>query len=191
MLLLDVPAQKYYFYIHAPYRNRMKDTLKKVANAIFAANGQAITNISEDMECEAYCGYNAQIGKLNIKFRQAKITPKKIGQFVTLWKRNSLGQTEPFHASDNFDFYIIATETASRFGVFLFPGSVLCDKHILTAKVEGKRGFRVYADWDMPENSQATRTKEWQTAFFIDLTNVDGNAMAKLRLHLNQYQEKE
>jgi hypothetical protein len=158
-----------------------------VAKAIFAANGQTLTSICQDLECEEYAGYNAQIGKLNIKFRKAKITPKKIGQFVTLWKRNSQGQTEPFHTSDNFDFYIIATETANRFGIFLFPKSVLSGKHILTAQVTGKRGFRVYPDWDIPDNSQAIRSKEWQTAFFIDLTSAEGKATEKLRLRLNQY----
>lgn len=165
----------------------MEETLKKVANAIFAANGQTLTSICKDLECEEYAGYNAQIGKLNIKFRKAKTTPKKIGQFVTLWKRNGQGQTEPFHASDNFDFYIIATETATRFGIFLFPRHVLCDKHILSAQVAGKRGFRVYPDWDIPENSQATRTKEWQSTFFIDLTHPEGKGIDKLSLHLNQY----
>ncbi|WP_367113644.1 MepB family protein [uncultured Sphingobacterium sp.] len=29
-------------------------------------------------------GYNFNVGTLKIKYRKAKITPKKIGQFVTL-----------------------------------------------------------------------------------------------------------
>jgi hypothetical protein len=164
----------------------LTETLRKIEAAIFTKNAQHIKNIVEDKECAEYCGLHFQIGELHVKFRRAKITPKKIGQFVTLWKRNAQGETEPFHAHDNYDFYIIATESEDRFGFFLFPKAVLAEKQILTASKEGKRGFRVYPDWSVPENKQAIRTQEWQAAFFIDLTDGDNPNTDKIRLILSK-----
>ena len=32
----------------------------------------------------------------------------------------------------------------------------------------GKRGFRVYPKWDLPENKQAKQTQSWQVSYFTD-----------------------
>lgn len=142
-----------------------------------------IANVEKDLECEEYCGYNFQLGTANIKFRKAKITPKKIGQFVTLWRRNSHGITEPFHIDDDFDFYMVYVEKEKQQGLFLFPKSALSEKQILTkGNKEGKRGFRIYPTWDIPKNKQAQKTKAWQKEFFIDLN--DDSELEKLKLKL-------
>lgn len=141
-------------------------------NRIERAFPHKITDISKDAECEEYCGCNFNIGQFRIKFRKAKITPKKTGQFVTLWKRNAQKQTEPFHFNDDFDFYIVAIRQQNQFGIFLFPKSVLSEKRILTSQnSEGKRGFRLYSAWDFPKNKQAEKTKNWQSEYFIDFTD--------------------
>ncbi len=138
-----------------------------------------LTNIEPDLECEEYFGYNFKLASLNIKFRKAKITPKKIGQFVTLWKRNTQGITEPFDAENEFDFYMIYTEKEERQGFFIFPRLILAEKQILTSKnKEGKRGFRIYPNWDIPENKQAEKTKAWQSQFFMDLGKEDDSEKA-------------
>lgn len=154
----------------------MIEELRKIENLVFMINGFSITDLTEDKACEDYSGYNFRLKNHNIKFRKAKVTPKKTGQFVTLWKRNSHRQTEPFDIDDDVDFYIIATQQTRRFGFFFFPKNVLGEKHILTNNGKtGKRGFRVYPDWDIPTNSQAEKTKAWQSAYFIDLTEgVEG-----------------
>jgi hypothetical protein len=108
------------------------------------------------------------------KFRKAKITPKKIGQFVTLWRRNEEGVTEPFSENDNVDFYIIFAEEGDRRGIFLFSKIVLIQMQILsTSTKEGKRGFRVYPIWSKPENLQAKNTQSWQLKYFVELSNFD------------------
>jgi hypothetical protein len=141
--------------------------LRRIENATL----EEFTEIIKDQECEEYFGYNFKIGQLKIKFRKAKITPKKVGQFVTLWKRNFDGQTEPFNVNEDFDFYIVATEQDDKFGFFLFSKYILSEKLILTNKSkEGKRGFRVYPAWDTPKNKQAEKTKQWQEKYFLDLT---------------------
>lgn len=143
-------------------------------------NRQTITNITKDQECEEYLGYNFRVGRLNIKFRKAKITPKKTGQFVTLWKRNIEKQTVPFDVNDNFDFYIIATAQDDRFGIYLFPKTVLGEKQILTKEQkEGKRGFRIYPDWAKTTSVQAEKAKSWQTKYFLDLTNEEEQNISK------------
>lgn len=155
----------------------MIEELRFIENRLLNTNGLRIGHIQEEAECKEYDGYNFDVGAFKIKYRKAKITPKKIGQFVTLWKRNSQNQTEPFDIRDSFDFYVITTQQNDRFGLFLFPKHVLVENHILTNNGKGgKRGFRVYPDWDIPLNKQAERTKMWQTEYFIDLTSdVDGN----------------
>lgn len=147
--------------------------LQHLQNSVFSKLHLIISQLQQDSECEEYLGYNFQISHFNIKFRKAKITPKKIGQFVTLWKRNPESrQTEPFNQEDTFDFYIIACDFDEKSGFFLFPKSILSQKHILTTlSKEGKRGFRVYPDWDFPENKQAKKTQDWQKEFFIDFSD--------------------
>ena len=150
----------------------MIDELKRIEKTIFKISNLKITNLLNEKECEEYLGFNFCLDKLNVKFRKAKITPKKVGQFVTLWKRNSNKQTEPFTANDNFDFCIITTEQDNEFGFFFFPKSVLIKNQILTTNVKiGKRGFRLYPNWTKTENKQAEKTKSWQSEYFIDLNN--------------------
>ncbi|MDH6254242.1 hypothetical protein M2347_003969 [Chryseobacterium sp. H1D6B] len=90
-----------------------------IQSSVFTKLGFPISHLHPDLECEEYFGYNFQLNQLFIKFRKAKITPKKTGQFVTLWKRNSESrQTEPFEASDHFDFYIILAVFNDKSGFF-------------------------------------------------------------------------
>ena len=96
----------------------------------------------------------------------AKITPTKTGQFVSIWKRNQKGITEPHNVDDEFEFYFIATRQAERFGVFIFNKTVLSENRILTNQ-KGKRGIRIYPNWSVTENKQAQKTQNWQTKYFV------------------------
>lgn len=151
----------------------MIQELTTIHNSVFSQLNYTISNLYPDLECEEYSGYNFQLNQYHIKFRKAKITPKKIGQFVTLWKRNpDTQQTEPFNISDQSNFYIIYAELDNKSGFFFFPNTVLSQQHILTTpSKKGKRGFRVYPGWDIPQNKQAEKTKKWQGSFFIDFSN--------------------
>ncbi len=77
----------------------MINELNKAESLLFKQTSLKISNAIEDEESQDYFGYNFQANKLNFKFRKAKITPKKVGQFVTLWQRNSKNITEPFNES--------------------------------------------------------------------------------------------
>jgi hypothetical protein len=44
-----------------------------------------------ERESLEYAACSFKLNSMSVKFRVAKITPTKIGQFVTLWKRVSKG----------------------------------------------------------------------------------------------------
>lgn len=146
---------------------------EQLQNSVFSKLNLIISHLQPDSECEEYFGYSFQLNQFTIKFRKAKITPKKIGQFVTLWKRNHKSkQTEPFTSEDPFDFYIIFCDNNGKAGFFFFSKQILIQKNILTTlSKDGKRGFRVYPTWDIPKNKQATKTQDWQKFFFNDFSN--------------------
>ncbi|CAD7813031.1 hypothetical protein CHRY9390_02598 [Chryseobacterium aquaeductus] len=148
---------------------------EQLQNSVFSKLNLIISHLQPDSECDEYFGHQFQLNHFNIKFRKAKITPKKIGQFLTLWKRNPKSkQTEPFTSEDPFDFYMIFCKCNEKSGFFFFPKNILSQKQILTtSSKEGKRGFRVYPNWDSPENKQASKTQNWQKDFFIDFSDED------------------
>ncbi|WP_410878250.1 MepB family protein [Myroides sp. DW712] len=162
--------------------------LKQLATFFQHYTGLDLMSTDIDLECEEYSGYTCQLGPYLTKFRKAKITPKKIGQFVTVWQRNTAGITEPFPLTAPFDFYLIAVRQEEHFGFFLFPKAVLGNKHILTtATREGKRGFRLYPDWDIPTSKQAIQTQQWQSLYFINLTTDSALAAEKANHILKAY----
>lgn len=160
----------------------MSAALSQIQDVVFKAFNASISEIKTDLECADYSGYNFNINDSKIKFRKAKITPTKDGQFVTLWNRNASGKTEPFNITHDFDFYIIAAEQHKNNGFFIFPKQVLAQHKILTVGDQpGKRGFRVYTNWDRPKNKQAEKSKGWQTQYFVDFTIQDKTEWTKLQ----------
>ena len=150
----------------------MTEIIQKLEDFVLKSMNLSISKLEKDLECDECVGYNFNVNEFSIKFRKAKITPKKVGQFVTLWKRNAAKHTESFNENDVFDYYIIATEEDSKLGFYIFPKSILIEKNILTSiKKEGKRGFRVYPNWVKPENKQAEKTQNWQQDYFVEVNN--------------------
>ena len=129
---------------------------------------QIISYYQYEIDITAYKACSYIIDGKKIIERTAKITPKKIGQFVTCWKRNAKGITEPFKYSDDFDFFIIKVFDKNSAGYFKFPKAVLVKNGIVsTEKKDGKRGFRVYPSWSKPTNKQAIKTQYWQLKHFV------------------------
>jgi hypothetical protein len=119
--------------------------------------------------------YNACEFTLNNKkycFRTGKITPTKIGHFVSLWKYID-DVNSPYSANDNFDYYIFDVRENNKFGQFIFPKNILVKNKILTDnKNIGKLGFRLYAPWCDTENNTAKKTQKWQVEYFFDSENL-------------------
>jgi hypothetical protein len=121
-------------------------------------------------ESTEYGACSFRLNGKTIQHRVSKITPTKAGQFVTIWKRNKDGLTEPFEVSDDIDFIIITARSGNNFGQFIFPKSALADNAIITRHgKEGKRGIRVYPPWDTATNKQAEKTQNWQTKYFLTI----------------------
>lgn len=161
--------------------------MHQIENLFSQLNNRKITDFITDTECAEYFGCSFKLDELQIKFRQAKVTPKKVGLFVTLWKRNAENKTVPYTINDPFDFYIIAAKQENDFGFFVFPKDILSDKNILTnSKKEGKRGFRVYPDWAKTENNQAAKNKSWQTNYFINCNENNQKISEKINSLLNK-----
>jgi hypothetical protein len=130
-----------------------------------------------------YGAYLFQVNTRLIRFRVAKVTPSKVGQFVTLWRRMEDGKTQPYDGSEEVDYFVISTRNGNNFGQFVFPKDALLQYNIVSNNGNGgKRGIRVYPSWDMPTSHQAQKTQNWQLKYFFEIPlnnpiNVDRAVM--------------
>ncbi|MFI2762078.1 MepB family protein [Streptomyces echinatus] len=106
----------------------------------------------------------------SVRFRAARTTPTKAGQFVTVWQRSEEGPIRPFDVRDGVDLFVISSRADDGFGQFVFPREVLCERDIVSRGGSGgKRGFRVYPPWVPTTSRQARGTQAWQVGHFLDL----------------------
>jgi len=144
--------------------------ISKILASIYEKCNFQITNFVKDNESEEYDACAFKLDNKNIIYRSSKITPKKVGQFVTFWKRNKEGITEPFSEKSLLDFYVIDVQSENKTGQFVFPKAVLIEKGIIsTSKKDGKRAFRVYSIWDKTTNKQAEKSQKWQLNYFFEV----------------------
>jgi len=90
--------------------NILLNELKTFKNLIYDDCGLNLTNLKLSTESLAYGACSFELNNKKIQYRVSKITPLKSGQFVTIWKRNKDGITEPFDISDDLDFIIITAK---------------------------------------------------------------------------------
>ena len=74
---------------------------------IFAPLGVLAENIQVEKESREYGALQFDVMEKKIQFRVGKTTPKKVGHFVTLWKRVK-GVTVSYDKSDTVDFFMIS-----------------------------------------------------------------------------------
>ncbi|WP_243402035.1 MepB family protein [Leptospira haakeii] len=156
-------------------------SLTKV-NLLFSKNCNIeIKNFQIEKESSDYNAAFFELNKKQAIFRLAKITPKKIGLFVTLWKRDKKGVTIPFDKNDDIDLIIIEVRKSNRIGHFVFSKSLLIENGIITSKKEGKRGFRIYPPWEAPSSKQAIVSQNWQSRYFFEYQKMNIEDSARLR----------
>jgi hypothetical protein len=140
------------------------------------------TSLQKELESEEYSAYRFLLNNKNICYREAKITPTKTGQFVTLWKRNQTGTIEPFDYSDAIDFVIVNVRKDQNWGQFIFPKKTLLEKGIFsTQNKEGIRATRVYPPWNETTSKQAQKTQKWQLDYFFCFTDRDQINLNEIR----------
>lgn len=146
--------------------------LKLAKEIVFEKSGLEIRFLQKENESQEYSAYRFELNDKKICYREAKITPTKTGQFVTLWKRNKNGIIEPFDYSDSIDFVIVSVRKDFNWGQFIFPKKVLLEKGIFsTPNKEGIRATRVYPPWDETTSKQAQKTQKWQLDYFFPFTD--------------------
>lgn len=168
--------------------NTFHTELKTAKEMVYDLCNFEFKNLLVNAESIEYGACTFEFESKKILHRVPKITPTKNGQFVTLWKRNKNGKTEPFDLNDDIDFIIITARSGRNLGQFLFPKSALADNQIMSQNGNsGKRGFRVYPPWDKPESKQAEKTQNWQLNYFLTIKS-DGSTnleVLKRLLHFN------
>jgi hypothetical protein len=150
--------------------NKIHPDLLTSQKLLYEPSGLSIEHLIKEAESDEYAAYEFTLDNRRIKFRAAKITPTKVGQFVTLWKRIGKGPIMPFDEADPIDYFIISVRSGELFGQFVFPKEVLISKSIVTqGDREGKRAIRVYPPWDVTDSPQAKKTQSWQSSYFIEI----------------------
>lgn len=131
--------------------------------------GEAGRSAAEEQRGEYESGIVA-IGSERWRLRTARVTPKKPGAFVAVWRRDELGETGPFASDDATDGLMVFVREDDRFGMFRFVASQLESLGVTrSAAHPGKRGFRVYPSWSVGLNRQALRTQAAQRSAFMIL----------------------
>ncbi|MFN5985137.1 MAG: MepB family protein [Fluviicola sp.] len=147
----------------------MYDSLRIAKDLLYDKCDFEFSQLQIQKESSEYEACSFKLNDKLIQYRKAKITPTKTGQFVTIWKRNSDGITEPFSYLDTLDFIVITVIKDTNRGQFIFPKALLLKHSIIRNETkDGKRGIRVYAPWDKVTSKQAEKTKAWQTGYFVN-----------------------
>jgi hypothetical protein len=107
-----------------------------------------------------------------IQFRVGKLTPTKLGHFVTFYKKPIQGPIQPYSKEDPFNFLVISVSKNREMGQFVFSKKALEYQEIIAHDgIEGKRAFRVYPPWEKLESKQARLTQKKQAEYFLNLSS--------------------
>ena len=146
--------------------------------------GLQCLDFKPEVESQEYGACSFTVDGRSVRFRVAKITPTKIGQFVTFWKRIGTGPIMPFDGADGIDFFMVSVRKDNHCGLFIFPQAVLLAKDVISKNGKGgKRAIRVYPSWDVTDSKQAQATQAWQVRYFIHIEqdgSCDQVALKKL-----------
>lgn len=167
-----------------PSSSAIPSDLLAAIELAYEPSGLTCQNFVKEAESAEYGACMFEMHHRRIKFRVGKITPTKIGQFVTLWKRIGDGVILPHDLADPVDLFVVSVRHAERFGQFVFPKATLFEKGILSKEGKGgKRAMRIYPSWDKTDNRQATKTQAWQLEYFFEIhsnKSIDVNRVQKL-----------
>ncbi|PFL17145.1 mep operon protein MepB [Bacillus cereus] len=152
---------------------------------IYKPNNLFITNQKEEKQNSEYAGGIFQLNNRSIRFRVSKITPNKIGQFVSFWEKDASMKNQAFPYDSAPNLLVITCIADIKLGQFIFPKEILLKEKILkTQNQKGKMAMRVYPIWDKPVSNQAKKSQLWQLQYFVDLSDAENVAIDKL---LNLY----
>jgi len=141
-----------------------------------------LTDYTLNNESNEYAACNYLLNQKSVISRTAKITPKKIGQFVVLWKRIDNGPIMPYSCVDVIDYIVVNVKEENNFGQFVFPKKELIKQGVFSTDLkEGKRAIRVYPPWVEVKSRQACKSQEWQLKYFLFMTSKDSVDLNRAR----------
>ncbi|MFF2082505.1 MepB family protein [Nocardia sp. NPDC058176] len=149
---------------------------------VYDPSGFVCSQPIPEVEGSAYGAHTFVLDGLVVRFRTAKTTPTKLGQFVTVWIRSAAGPIRPFDLADPIDLVVVGTRDPDRFGQFVFPLGALRRHAVVSVDgVGGKRAFRVYPPWVSTDNRQAAAAQAWQLGYFLDLPSGEPIDLSRAR----------
>jgi hypothetical protein len=153
--------------------NEFNEALLYVNKKYYEPNHFIIKAIQEEAQNSDYGAGTFHLNSKSVRFRVAKITPTKIGQFVAFWEKDGNHKNQAYSYDKATDLLVINTFTSkNNFGQFVFPKEVLVKQNILkTATTKGKMAIRVYPIWEKPTSKQAVETQKWQLEYFVELSD--------------------
>jgi len=173
-----------------PSHGKLPQQFLDIQNEIIAFSGVQISDVPvRESESEEYGAVQFNLDGKRVAFRVAKTTPTKVGQFVTMWKReNPSDEIAPYDIEDTVDYIFVFVFDQSHQGFFVFEKILLGKKGIMSVKGKGgKRAIRVYAPWVKTVSTQAKATQSWQIQNFVSLDNNE-KAIAKFKRLFNNGQ---
>jgi len=148
--------------------NEFCKALAYVNEHVYAPNDLTISAIKEEPQNSSYGAGVFQLNSKSVRFRVAKATPNKLGQFVSFWEKDEESKNQAFSYEKAMDLLVINTFTEHYFGQFIFPKDILLKHNILkTTATKGKMAIRVYPSWEIPTSKQAIITQKWQLPYFF------------------------
>ncbi|WP_243572691.1 MepB family protein [Bacillus stercoris] len=169
--------------------NEFYKALTYVNKILYKPNHLTINAIQEEAQNSDYGAGMFQLNSKSVRFRVAKITPNKIGQFVAFWEKDGYDKNQAFSYEKATDLLVINTFTRNNnFGQFVFPKEVLAKQNILkTSDTKGKMAIRVYPRWENPTSKQAIKTQNWQLDYFIEINDTNSYPVEELlKLYSNK-----
>ena len=169
--------------------NRNNHTLAEAIHNDFLLSNQLAyepskleaTNVQIEKESADYGALDFQLNGKLCKFRVGKVTPKKVGFFVKIWKRPGNSPIMPYDLVDPIDFFIFSVHSEKCFGQFIFPKKILAEKRVLSIDGKGgKRAMRVYPPSIITTSKQAQDTQAWQQDYFLEISFEDFNFLPYL-----------
>lgn len=158
--------------------NRLPDDLIIAIRDHYEPAGLKLTELRRELESEEYGACRFGLAGREVAFRVARTTPTKIGQFVTIWKRETAdAEIAPLDAADGVDFVVISAANAEHRGQFIFDRHTLVARGVFSMDGQGgKRAIRVYPPWSKPIARDAVRTQQWQLRHFLSFAERDSSA---------------
>lgn len=99
-----------------------------------------ITNLKEEKQNAEYAGCLFHLNNKTIRFRKSKVTPNKIGQFVSFWEKDENMRNRAFSYEAAPDLLVITCIADNKLGNLFFLKRFFLKKNIENTKSNRENG---------------------------------------------------